>query len=90
MGTLWESWQGGSLDHVALGGGIGDWLYSTAGYTRDRWTGLVTLRVPEPSLTGAARVSRHVNGEGTTGWSWARLAPLLTTRHHRHQHTHSS
>ena len=63
-------WSGGSLDHIALGGGIGAWLYEIAGYDRDQWTGRVTLRAPAPFLTGAASVSRHVSGEGVTGWSW--------------------
>ena len=70
VGTLWEAWDGGSLDHIALGGGIGEWLYSAAGYSRDPWTGRVTLKATEPALAGAASVSRHVSGEGTTGWSW--------------------
>ena len=57
-------------DHIAFGGGIGEWLYSAAGYGRDA-SGLVTLRAPEPWLLGGASVSRHVAGEGTTGWSWS-------------------
>lgn len=70
VGTLWEAWNGGSLDHIAFGGGIGAWLYSAAGYNRDPWTGQVTLRAIEPWLAGRASVSRHVVGEGLTGWSW--------------------
>ena len=71
VGTLWEGWSGGSLDHVALGGGIGDWLYSTAaGYRRDARRAAVVLRAQTPRLIGAASVSRHASGEGTTGWSW--------------------
>jgi hypothetical protein len=71
VGTLWEAWDGGSLDHIAFAGGIGPWLYNSAGYNRrDAWTGQVTLRAPEPWLVGAAAVSRHVTGEGKTGWSW--------------------
>jgi alpha-L-rhamnosidase len=69
VGTLWEAWDGGSLDHVALGGGIGEWLYQNAGYDRDFW-GRVTLRAPSVVAIGAAAVSRHVAGEGVTGWSW--------------------
>lgn len=65
-----QAWDGGSLDHIAFGGGIGAWLWSAAGYSRDPWTGQVTLRVQEPWLLGAASVSRHVVGEGKTGWSW--------------------
>jgi len=69
VGTLWEAWNGGSLDHIALGGGIGAWFYSVAGYARDAWTGRIRLRAPDPAGTGSASVHR-VLPEGKTGWSW--------------------
>ena len=69
VGTLWEAWNGGSLDHIALGGGIGAWFYSLAGYARDAWTGRIRLRAPDPAGTGSASVHR-VLPEGKTGWSW--------------------
>jgi alpha-L-rhamnosidase len=35
VGTIWESWAGDdSLDHPALGGGVGAWLYAAAGRRR--------------------------------------------------------